>query len=120
MPTSIWRAAVAAGTLRPAAKASPPATNANLRNDRLPSRGAEHPPQPVLELHLGLPPEQLPRPRDVGLAHLRVVDRERLVDDLALRPRDAQDRLGQLVERELVRVPEVDGQMLARLGEQHE
>src|ERR687888_26705 len=55
--------------------------------------------------------EAVPRARDVRLANLRVVDGERLVDDLALGARDAQDCLGELVQRELVRVADVHRQM---------
>src|SRR5205807_683049 len=57
---------------------------------------------------------------DIGLAHLRIVDRQRLEDDLALRAGDAHDGLGELEERELLRVADVHGQMLAALGEQDE
>ena len=51
---------------------------------------------------------------------MRIVDRESFVHDLALRPRDVDDGLGELVEGELVRVPDVDGEMLPRLGQQHQ
>jgi hypothetical protein len=39
--------------------------------------------QPFLERHLRLPPQQRPRAGDVGLAHLRIVGRERSEDQLA-------------------------------------
>src|SRR3954452_18217265 len=59
-------------------------------------------PQAFLELDLGLPAEDVPGQGDVGLAHLRVVGRQRLVDDLGLRSRHLDHRLGQLQQRELV------------------
>ena len=68
-------------------------TPMRLGNDRLPSEHRQHPAQPFLELDLGRPTEELPGARDVRLAHLWVVDGERLIDDLALRARDAQDGL---------------------------
>src|SRR5437763_15231519 len=90
MPMSMWRAACAAGTARAAAtKPIAAKTPRRLRNDRLPPERGQHPPQAVFELDLGLPTEQLLRPCDVGLADLRVVDRQRLVHDLALRARHA-------------------------------
>ena len=42
--------------------------------------------EPLLELYLRLPSEQRARFRDVGLTDFRVVNRQILVDDLALRP----------------------------------
>src|SRR4029078_10887092 len=56
----------------------------------------KQPLQALVELDLGLPAEHLAGARDVGLAHLRVVDGEGLEDDLGLRARDADDRLGEL------------------------
>src|SRR5919201_5300155 len=89
-----------------------------LDTDGLPAEGREHPSEPLLQLDLRLPAEHLPRTGDVGLAHLRIVDRKRLVDDLARRAGHAEHRLGELVERELARVPYVDRQVLPALGEQ--
>src|SRR2546423_6409930 len=91
-----------------------------LHTDGLPAEGREHPSDPLLQLDLGLPAENLLRPGDVRLANLGIVDRERLVDDLPRRAGDAEDGLGELVERELARVPDVHRQVLAALGEQHE
>src|SRR4051794_35554352 len=45
----------------------------------------DRPPQPLAQLHLGLPAEQVARACDVRLADLGVVDRERLEDDLRTR-----------------------------------
>src|SRR5438874_13646519 len=75
IPTSRCRCALAAGTARPAATTSATAkTPHRLRNDRLPFDVAEHAAQALLQLDLGLPAEQLARPRDVGLPDLRIVD----------------------------------------------
>jgi hypothetical protein len=113
MPTSIPRAAFDAGTARPATTASVAAkTPTCLRNDRLPFDVAEHAAQALLELDRGLPAEQLPGPRDVRLPDLRIVDRQGLVDDFALRARDANDGLGELVQGELAGIAEVHGQVL--------
>src|SRR5215213_11723825 len=73
--------------------------------------------EPLAELDLRLPAQLLARERDVGLAHLRVVGRERLVDDLRARARDLDDLLGELEQRELVRIADVDRVVQPRLGE---
>src|SRR3954468_15691812 len=39
-------------------------------------------PQPIAQLHPRLPAQEIPRARDVRLAHLRIVDRQRLEHDL--------------------------------------
>ena len=75
------------------------------------------PPEAVFEADVRLPAEHLAGPCDVRLAHPRVVDREGLKDDLARGPRHAQDCLGQLEQRHLVRIAEVHRQMLAARGE---
>src|SRR5687767_8754493 len=76
------------------------------------TEGFDRAPEAVFELHLRLPAEHLARARDVGLAHVRVVDREGLEDDLALGARDPDDRLGELEQRHLGRVAKVDRQVL--------
>src|SRR5919202_3117406 len=121
MPTSMCRLAPAAGTATRTTAATAAAARATrLHTYRLPTERPHHPAQTLVEVDLGLPAEDLLCAGDVGLAHLRVVDRQGLVDDLALRAGHAQHLLGELVERELARVPEVDGQVLLRLGEQDE
>ena len=55
--------------------------------------------------------------RDVRLADLRVVGRQRLIDDLRLRVRHLDHSLGKLLQRELVRVTDVDGAVIAGFGE---
>ena len=79
---------------------------------------AQQPGEPFLERDLRLPAEQLLRPRDVGLALHRVVDAERLEDDLARRAGDPLHDLGEVEQRPLVGVADVDGQVLAALGEE--
>src|SRR5918993_5701973 len=87
-----------------------------LRNRSFLQRRVQ-PAQPLVETHLGLPPEYLLCPRDVGLADLGIVDRQRLVDDLAAAAPHLEHLLGQLEQGELLRVADVHGQMLAALGE---
>src|SRR6478609_7565881 len=116
MPTSMCALACAAGTARPAAtRTIAAATPMRLRNDRLPSETRQHAAQTFLELDRRLPTEELARACDVGLPHLRVVYGQRFIDELALRAGDAEYGLGELVERELSRVPDVDRKMLVRL-----
>src|SRR4051795_6095377 len=76
------------------------------------SEARQHPPQPLLELNLRLPAQHLPGSGDVRLANLRIVDGQRLVDDLALRRGDVDNCLRELQNRELVRIAEVDRQVL--------
>src|SRR5919201_2984949 len=112
----MWRCALAAGTARPAVtKIAAAKTPRRLRNDRLPLDGAEHAAQTLFQFDGGLPPEQDARASDVGLPDLWIVDGERFVDDLALRRRDRQDCLRELVQRELAGVAEVHRQVLARV-----
>src|SRR6266487_3039306 len=120
MPTRMWWALAAATPSVAARTSAAVKTPIRLRNDGLPAEALQHAAQTVLELDLGLPAEQLTGTRDVGLPDLRIVDRQCLVNDLALRARHPQHGLGQLVHRELVRVAEVDRQVLARFGERDE
>ena len=46
----------------------------------------QRPTETLVEPDLRLPPENLLRPGDVRLAHLRIVNRQRLEDNLALEP----------------------------------
>src|SRR3989440_5365259 len=110
--------ALAAGATTRAATTA--ARTAVLDTDGLPAEGREHPSEPLLQLDLRLPAEPLLGPRDVRLADLGIVDRERLVDHLARRAGDAEHGLGELVERELARVSDVHRQVLPALGEQDE
>src|SRR2546425_7866929 len=108
MPTSICGVAPAAGTPSRTALARIAATApTRLYNDRLPPKRTEHSAQAFLEVDFRLPIQNLLRARDVGLTLLWVVDRQRLVDELARRARDAEYRVGELEQRELVRVADV-------------
>src|SRR5690349_13042589 len=64
-------------------------------HERFDPRLVDRASQPFLEIDLWLPAQDLARERDVGLALLRIVGGQRLVDDLRLRPRDLDDGLGQ-------------------------
>src|SRR6266508_4826800 len=122
MPMYIPDEAVAAGTqstagTHNAAAASATAATTQRRSDTY-RRPSQHPPQTLLELDLRLPAENLRGARDIRLADLRVVDRKRLVDDLAGRVGQPADGPGELQDRELVRVAKVHGIVLAALSEQ--
>src|SRR5688572_7956244 len=73
--------------------------------------------EPFAQLDLGLPAELLARERDVGPAHLRIVGRERLVDDRRARAGDLDDLLGELEQRELVRIADIDRVVQPGLGQ---
>src|SRR5581483_8287471 len=127
MPTSrrLDAAFACAFGVAPAAEIAKPATTSStaieamrLDTERLPLGRLQDASQTVLEADLRLPAEELAGPRDVGLPHLRIVDRQRLEDDLALGAGDAEDRLGKVEERQLLRVSDVDRPVLAALGEQ--
>src|SRR6187200_3193053 len=96
------------------------ATAAALRTRRVSLERPQSAAQPLVQLDLRLPAEDLARARDVRLAHLRVVDRQRLVEDLARRAGRREDRLRELEDRVLARVADVHRQVLAGLGEQGE
>src|SRR3990170_1463260 len=71
--------------------------------------------EPLVERDLRLPGQDLLRAGDVRLADLRVVDRQRLEDDLAAAAPDLEHLLRQLEQRELLRVADVHRQVLAAL-----
>src|SRR5438552_15774739 len=106
--------ALAAGA---ATRAATSAARNALDTDGLPAEGREHPSEPLLQLDLRLPAEHLLGPRDVRLTDLGIVDREGLVDDLARRAGHAETGVGELVERELARVPDAHRQVLSALRE---
>src|SRR5437763_6243852 len=89
-----------------------------LNPNWLPSEARQHAPEPLFQIDLGLPAEELLGSRDVRLANLRIVDWQCFVDDLALRRRDSDDCLRKFENRKLVRVAEVDRQVLLALGEE--
>src|ERR1051326_6809263 len=107
-------AAVAPPTAR-AAASMPAARIRAMRLDtqRLQFVRFQHPPQAVLEGHLRLPAQQLPGACDVGPALLRVVAPQPLEDDLARRAGDLLHELRELEQRPLVRIANVDRQVLA-------
>src|SRR3954452_5737282 len=130
MPTRRWvalwtvgflEAAVAADTARPAAASRTVAIRAmRLDTQRLPLIRLQQPPQPLFEGNLRLPAQQLARPRDVGLAHLGVVDRQRLEHDLARGAGRLEHLLCELEEGVFRGIADVHRQMLTALREQHE
>src|SRR5581483_10452067 len=89
---------------RAAAQIAAAVRAARLNTDRLSSACAQHSPEAFLQLDLGLPAEDLPGSRDVGLPDLRIVDGQRLEDDLAAAARHLQDELRELEQRELLGV----------------
>src|SRR5216117_1305579 len=63
---------------------------------------------PLLEFHSWFPPEDFFRAANVWLAHLWIVNWQRLVVDLGFRSCDPDDLLGKLFDRHLARVAEID------------
>src|SRR4051794_18860417 len=97
--------APAAGTQSAATQtSSAPTPPKRLNTDRCPPERGHHAAQSLLERDPGVPPEDLLRPGDVRLSLLRIVDGQRLEEDLALRSADAKDGLRELEQRELVRI----------------
>ena len=68
--------------------------------------------KPFVEADAGLPAEERARAGDVGLAHLRIVLGKRPVHDPALRASQLDDLPGDLLDRHLLRVADVDGIVL--------
>src|SRR3954470_6542712 len=109
-------AALAAGTHNPATATRVAArSHQRLDTNRLAAVRREHPAKALFQLDLGLPAEDLLCAGDVGLALLGIVDRQRLVHDLARRTGHLQNCLRQLEDRELARVAEIDREMLPTL-----
>src|ERR1700677_1958307 len=75
--------------------------------------------EPFPQRDLRRPSEQLARELGVGLALLGVIDRQRLVDDLRRRARQLFHDLGQLQQRELIRVADVHGIVIPGLSERN-
>src|SRR5262249_28721710 len=69
--------------------------------------------QAVFQRHLRFPVKELSGARDVRLPLLGVVDRQVAVLDAAPRPAEAQDLLRELEHGDLVRVAEVDRELVA-------
>src|SRR4051794_2633390 len=96
---------------RAATKAAAATTSPALRNGCVPAERRQRAPQALVELDLGSPAEDLLGARDIGLADLWVVDRQCLEDDRARRSGRANNRLGELEQRHLGRIPDVDREM---------
>src|SRR5438876_5467862 len=121
MPTSIPGADEADCVASPATASSTAAARAmRLRTYRLRRLGRERAAEPFGERDLGLPAEDLAGTRDVGLANLRIVLGQGLVDDLALRAGRLEHDVRELEKRELVRIPHVDRHVLGARREQVE
>src|SRR5262245_51944045 len=84
---------------------------ARLADEALHSGLVDRALQPLPERDLRLPAEQVLGPGDVGLADLRVVDRERLEGDLGARAGHLDHGLGELQERVLVLAADVHRQV---------
>src|SRR5882724_3305924 len=69
--------------------------------------------QPFFEWNFRLPAEYLAGACDVGLTHLRVVDRECFEHDFTLGRGGTDNGLCELEQSELGWIPEVDGEMLS-------
>ena len=93
------------------------ATSASSARKRLDAGLLDGALQAVAQRDLRLPAEEVACARDVGSALLGVVRGQRLVHDLGARARDRDDGLGELEQGELVGVADVDGEVLAGLGE---
>ena len=101
---------VTAVTVAPPGREGPRSRGVPRRGQPRPSSRANHSAVraiPSRTSTVGSQPSSAPGPGDVGLALGGVVDREGLVDDLRRRAGDLDDHLGQLRDRELVRVADV-------------
>ena len=61
-----------------------------------------------LEIDARLPAQNFAGASNVGLTHFRIVHRQRFVLDLRFRPGDPDDLFGELLDRHLARVPDID------------
>src|SRR5581483_2149456 len=123
MPTSMCAACVEAesdetDTARAAKPAAASAATLRTEDFHPDLDRVDQPAEPFLERDLRLPPEHLLRARDVGLPHLRVVDRKRLEHHLARRAGHGQHESRQLEQRELAGIADVHGEVLLARREQ--
>src|SRR2546426_1145958 len=97
------------------------ASRSRLFEPQLPPEVRHRRPQPLVQGHLGLPPEQRLRPADVRPALLGIVLRQRAdrADPPAL-PHHPAYRLGELDQRHLARIAEVHRPRVALLRERHQ
>src|SRR3990167_3610475 len=105
-----WPARTNASTTWEPMNPAPPVTRIFMPSRLAP--GAAVPldglPEPVLHRDGRLPAQKLPRPGDVRLPHLRVVHRQGREDDFAPGAGQPENGLGQIEERHLPRVADVD------------
>src|SRR5215217_5424051 len=125
-PTPVWRSPRAGRTYALTATVDTPLSGRKGPRARARGSGADQARgahgldralESLPEFDLGLPAEHLAGERDVRLADLRVVGGQGLVHDLRARAGDLDHRVGQLEQRELVGIADVDGLVVARLGE---
>src|SRR5918911_3583153 len=112
IPTSMFREADAADADSAAVTSTARRIATRLHMRRLPLLRPKHPLQPLLESDHRLPSQDLTCASDVWLADVRIVERKRLEDDLAVRPCHAHHCLCELENRELVGIAEIDRQVL--------
>src|SRR3982074_724757 len=76
--------------------------------------------QPLVERHLRFPLELVARQRDIRAALHRIVDRQRLEDQLRLAADRCDDLLGEMLHRQLDRIAEIDraGEIVRRMVHQ--
>src|SRR5260370_35392845 len=74
--------------------------------------------QPLIERHLRFPLELVARQRDIRAALHRIVDRQRLEDQLRLAADRCDDLLGEMLHRPPARIAAIDraGETLRRMG----
>src|SRR6266496_5149347 len=122
MPTSMPRAAAAGSGFAVAAKPHKTSVSKAIESfldiERFPPEARQHAPESLFELDLGLPAQQLPGSRDIGLADLRIIYGQRFEHDLAIRRSDLDNCLRELQKRKLLWISEVDGQVLTAVREQ--
>src|SRR4051812_26124045 len=120
MPTSMWGAADADWAQAAAANAAQHAAIRAMRLDThcLLRTRWEHPSQTLLQRDLGRPAEDLASTADIRLANLGAIARKRFEHDFRLGRRDPDHGLCELQDRELGRVADVQGQVLAAHREQ--
>src|ERR1700722_9119762 len=94
-----------------------PADGVSPSDELIPARSLERELEPLAQVDGRLPPQDLPGLGDVRATYLRVVLGQRLVDDLGARAGDRDHLVGELQQRELVRVADVDRLVMTGLGE---
>src|ERR671934_2099074 len=114
-PVLCLRLAVAPAEIKPATRIVASVKTISLLDMdslSLPFLRGQHSAQPLFKWNFRFPAEYLAGARDVGLTHLRVVDRECFEHDFTLRRGDSDHGLGELEQGQLGRIAEVDRQVL--------